>query len=212
MREPSALADRLFLIAHHERTGAARVNERAVALGLAGAILGELVMEQRIVIQEGLVYVANPRPPHDPLLHVVMSMLRQSHHTDLRIWLAFLAETAVRDVGKRLEREDIVEMIQRRRFVHVHRYYVPCDGNVAAWQSVRLSNLLTERRSISVSDTVLAKLVESTGLLGHVLWSPETAGDARDYLHQMAQFLDPSLASLVAHTDAAVGHLALAPR
>ncbi len=41
------LADDLYLLAHHERTGRAHLQPRAVGLGLAGALLAELMLVRK---------------------------------------------------------------------------------------------------------------------------------------------------------------------
>ena len=47
------LADQYFLIAHEDRTGRSRLHPRATGLGLAAALLGELMLEGRLRIVEG---------------------------------------------------------------------------------------------------------------------------------------------------------------
>ena len=63
------LADQFFLIAHEDRTGKSRLHPRATGLGLAAALLGELVMQGRIRAVEGELFVVNPEPPGDALAH-----------------------------------------------------------------------------------------------------------------------------------------------
>jgi len=49
------VADELYLIAHHELTGRPHLAPRAVGLGLAGALLAELVLADAISIEAGAV-------------------------------------------------------------------------------------------------------------------------------------------------------------
>src|SRR4051794_10799980 len=90
------MADDFFLIVHDDRDGRARVYARAVELGLAGAMLGALVLEQRIDIEAPRLRVISPEPPPDPLAHTnLATMIAEVQHREVRTWLQFLGRTAV---------------------------------------------------------------------------------------------------------------------
>ena len=55
------LADDLYLIAHHELTGRPQLAPRAVGLGLAGALLGELVLAGAVSRDAGQRHGDRPR-------------------------------------------------------------------------------------------------------------------------------------------------------
>ncbi len=57
------LADDVYLLAHHEVSGRPFLHARVLGLGLAGALLAELVLEGKIFIRPGEVVVAD-RPPN----------------------------------------------------------------------------------------------------------------------------------------------------
>src|SRR6266516_3964834 len=67
------VADQLFFVAHHDRDGRPRLHQRAVALGLAGALLGELVLLGHLDVYDSAVYVVHREPPHDALDHSILS-------------------------------------------------------------------------------------------------------------------------------------------
>jgi hypothetical protein len=70
------LADDLYLLAHHERTGRPHLQPRAIGLGLAGALLAELMLLGTICIRpEGFV-VANHTPPGDESHDVTQEITR----------------------------------------------------------------------------------------------------------------------------------------
>ena len=107
-----------FLTAHDDVTGKPRTAGRAIGLGLAGALLAELLLVERITMQDGLVVVVNRRPPNDALAHTVLDQLsseRQRHN--LRTWLSYLAQTATERVGTRLERAGWVSRVASRRLL-----------------------------------------------------------------------------------------------
>ena len=56
------LADDLYLMAHHEITGKPHLQPRAVGLGLAGALLAELMLVGTICIRPDGVHGDRPHP------------------------------------------------------------------------------------------------------------------------------------------------------
>ncbi len=98
------LADDLYLMAHHEITGKPHLQPRAVGLGLAGALLAELMLVGKICIRPDEVTVADGIPPRDGLARSVLALLLSEHERHAaRGWLLFLARTAAADVARRLE-------------------------------------------------------------------------------------------------------------
>ena len=82
------LADDFFLIAHDDRDGRSRLSQRAVEFGLAGAMLGELVLEQRIVC-EGDHYARLKLQVHDLIpnrMYAVWATLGQSRRGDPEVF------------------------------------------------------------------------------------------------------------------------------
>ena len=47
------LADQFYLIAHEDRTGRSRLHPRATGIGLAAALLGELILDNKLRIFAG---------------------------------------------------------------------------------------------------------------------------------------------------------------
>jgi hypothetical protein len=93
------LADDLYLMAHHEVSGKPLLQPRAAGLGLAGALLAELVLVGRIRIGPGGVAVAEPAPTEDALADSVLDLVlgeREPHA--VQMWLLFLARNAAGDV------------------------------------------------------------------------------------------------------------------
>jgi hypothetical protein len=99
------LADDLYLLAHHDVTGKPFVHRRALGLGLAGALLAELIFSDRVTISMGLVLVADRTLPRDELACIIVGLLTREHQEhQLRDWLTVLSAAAARDVPIRLAR------------------------------------------------------------------------------------------------------------
>ena len=203
------LADQFFLIAHEDRTGRSRLHPRATGLGLAAALLGELMLEGRLRCFDGDLYIESRQPPRDSLAHNVLELLiSQPQHRELRTWLAYLSQDAADRVGERLMRSGAVESVTRRRMLSTQTFYMPnneVQRNAAAWAPMRLANIMVRGLEMSISDRVLAGLVVATGLTRHVLWDFEVHRHALTQLPTAIGSLPEDLRQLIEHTEASVG-------
>jgi hypothetical protein len=204
------LADQYYLIAHEDRTGRSRLHPRATGLGLAAALLSELVLEGRIGVTDGDLFVIDRHAPADALEHDILDLLiAQPQHRDVRTWLAFLSQDAGLRVGERLMRLGAVEPIVRRRMLGSPSItYMPNSAqqrNAAAWASTRLANLLVRGMELSVVDQLLVSLVSATGLTRHVLYGFEQYPHAFQYVPNAAFGLPSDLREIVEYTEASIG-------
>ncbi|GIJ40136.1 GOLPH3/VPS74 family protein [Micromonospora andamanensis] len=197
-------ADEFFLIAHNDTRGKAKLHPAATSLGLAGGLLGELILYGHITVTAGQVSVIDRRPPADALAHTVLDQLvGEAQHQSVRTWLSFLAQTSVTSVGERLSRAGVLRRQESRRLLRTSVTYQPIDLNVVAWPATRLRALLERAEPPSVPDGTLLGLVAAAGLTREVLWSAGPRAHHR--LNLIIPALPAPLKELVAHTEAAVG-------
>jgi hypothetical protein len=204
------LADQYYLIAHEDRTGRSRLHPRATGLGLAAALLSELVLEGRIGVSEGELFIIDQRPPRDALSHDILDLLSaQSQHRDVRTWLAFLAQDSALRVAERLMRVGAVEAVTRRRMLgSTQTLYMPNTArqrNAAAWASTRIANMLVRGMDLNASDRMLVGVVVATGLTRHVMYGFENYPHIYHALPGMIASLPNDLRELVECTEASVG-------
>jgi len=203
------LADQFFLIAHEDRTGRSRLHPRATGLGLAAALIGELMLEGRLRVIEGDLSIVSRQPPGDALAHDILDLLiAQPQHRDVRTWLAFLSQDAAVKVGERLMRFGAVEPVTRRKMLSTQTLYMPnteAQRNAAAWAPARLANLMVRGIEMSVSDRLLLGLVAATGLTRYVLWDFELHRQALLLMPSAVQSLPGDLRQLIEYTEASVG-------
>ncbi|WP_412542678.1 GPP34 family phosphoprotein [Longispora sp. K20-0274] len=206
------LADEFFLIAHDDTDGRRRLHGRATDLGLAGALLGELVLFQCLAIENGIVTVIDRQPPADPLAAVVLGdMLGSPQHRDIRTWLAYLSQTASENVAHRLVELAFLRREESRILWRTTVRYVPVDFAQTGWPAPRLRMSLTEGRPMDLHEMALAALVEAAGLFETVVWDGNQAA-ARRYLRRIVSTLPASLRELAGHVEAAVGDAVLTHR
>lgn len=206
------LANELFWITHRDLTGQPRLHPKAMGLGLAAGLLGELVLAEHLFLAGRTLTVMDPRSPADVLAHSTLDQIvAESGVRDLRAWLAFLARDAEDAVGQRLWRDGLVDR-QVHRWRRPSVRYLPRDKLAGARPLTRLYIGLTRDEPLSVLDTTLAGLVAALGLTRTVLFDAGPSGDSVRRLHARVVALPQPLRDLVVQTEAAVGDLVLSHR
>lgn len=205
------LADDFFFVAHNSISMKGRLSDRVMRLGLAGALLGEQVLLQKVTMRAGRFRILNEEPPRDALAHTVLDHLRaEPAITSTRDWLRFLSRDAYEQVVQRLLREGHVQAREERRLLRVVTVYEPTATTGAGWPESRLASRLSAGLGLEPPDIVLAGLVAATGLDRQVLAG--APAHARPYLRRVVNTLPPSLRSLIDETAAAVGDAVLSSR
>jgi len=203
------LADDLYLVAHHEVTGKPHLQPRAAGLGLAGGLVGELMLAGSIRLRDGLAVVGDGVPPGDEAARRVLDQVA-GERDDLaaRDWLLFLARTAAADVGHRLERDGyLVRVALRRRWRGGP--WVPADADCAFAPLVRVKAALDSARPVP-QPVLLGGLAAACGL-GHQLALFLPPGALRR-LDDAVRGLPADLRELIAQTQSAVDSALLAHR
>ncbi len=204
------LADDLYLLAHHEISGKPHLQPRAAGLGLAGALLAELMLSGKIYLQPDQIMVADRSPPGDGLARSVLGLLvsEPEQHAP-RDWLLFLARTAAEDVALRLEQSGYLTRISSRRPWRGQRW-IPVDADCAFAPFLRAKSALDSSKPISAQNAALAGLAAACGLGRQMaLYLPPKA---HHRLQEAAQQLHPSLRDLITQTQAAVDSALLSHR
>jgi hypothetical protein len=201
------LADDFFFAVHDDVNGKLRLTERATGLGLAGALLGELILFRKITVDRGMAVVINHRPVRDALVNVVLEdLLGEAEPRPVRDWLRYLGRNAYESVAQRMMREGLVRVGQVKRFRRATTYR-PVDLNSAAWPIVRVAQKLARQEALVLPDVVLAGLLCATGLDRYL--RAEAISDVHEYLEYLLSRLPAPLRVLVAETEAAIGEAVL---
>jgi hypothetical protein len=202
------LADDLYLMAHHEVTGRPHLQPRAVGLGLAGALLAELMLAGTIEMVAGEVAVADPAPPDDELARDVLGrVLGEQQWHPAPTWLSFLALTAAGDVAGRLARSGY---LISARWPWRGQRWVPVDADCAFAPVARVRSALDPSRPVTAAGAALAGLAAGCGLGSRLsLYLPP---NALRRLDAATGRLDPGLRGVIAQTQAAVDSAVLSHR
>jgi hypothetical protein len=201
------LADDFFFAAHDDVNGRVRLSDRAAGIGLAAALLGELILFRKITLERDEVVVIDRRKVHDALVNGVLEeIIREPDTRPVRDWLRYLGRNSYDWVAQRMMREGLVRIGETKRFRR-NSGYRPVDLNSAAWPIVRVAQKLGRQEPIVLPDIVLAGLLAATGLDRYL--RAEAINDIYVYLEHLISRLPRPLRVLVAETEAAIGDAVL---
>ncbi|MFB9965297.1 GPP34 family phosphoprotein [Sinosporangium siamense] len=207
----SLLANDLYFVLHNDRTGRMRLHPRVTGLGLAGAVLGELMLAGHITagIAAGEVRLAlvNTHPTGDPVTQKALDHIIAEPSHSFRTWLQFLGQSAPADVGSRMIQAGLLHPPARRSWLRAAPPPTPVDPNTAMWPIGRLNLAVERREPLNEQDNVLLGLVSAAGGARVVLWDQDP-----DYLAHATAALPVHLRELVAQTEAAVGDAVISRR
>lgn len=205
------VADEFWLLAHDDVKGRPRLSTGVLGLGLAAALLGELVEHRAVGFQQGQVQLVAGADPADPLARTLLAEMFAEPPHPIRVWLVYLSRTADQRVAERLVGEGLLRRDSSRRLLKQVTTYQPCDANRAAWPLARLSTTLGRQSPMAEADTFLAALTVATGLDQLILRDAGHPG-APDYLTHLVTNLAAPYHELFSHTQAAVGDAVLSRR
>lgn len=204
------LADELFLIGHDGHTGRPVGQADVLANGLAGALLGELLLDGRLTVVDGRVRVQDPRTYGDKASDAVLAEVRrQSDDRAVRGWVEYLRDEVRDVVGRRLVAAGVVRKEQARAPLtrRTQTRYPAADLVAFARPRTRLAHVLTRQEPVDAQLATLAALVRATGL-DHVVADTGRVA-VRDRRARIADNLPPVLRALVSGVDASVAAMAL---
>jgi hypothetical protein len=204
------LADDLYLMAHHDVTGRPYLQPRATGIGLAGALLAELLVAGQLDISpSGAVLPGRPRSADWLATETVSRLAAEREPLPAGEWLQFLGRTAAGDVARRLAEAGYLTRTARRPW-RAGRW-VPADSDCAFMPLNRARSALDAARPPAVYAAVLAGLAAGCGLETRLLaYAPSARG--RRSPQEAAALLSPELRELIAQTQAVVDSAVLAQR
>jgi hypothetical protein len=193
------LANDLFFVMHDDRTGRIRLHPRLIGLGLAAAILSELMLPGRITVEKAAgnvqLRLIDTTPTGDALTQTTLDHIVNEPAHPFRTWLHFLARTARADVAGRMTDAGML----RRPTMRVRRH-VPVDPDTAILPVARLNLSIQRREPFVTASGVLLGLVIATGAAPLVLWDQDP-----EYMAGAVASLPAPFKELIAQTEAAVG-------
>jgi hypothetical protein len=206
------LADELFLVGHDPYTGKPRVSDGALDTGLAGAVLGELALADRIYVDDDTVVQVRDQRPHGERVSdaALAEILKQNDLHPVRAWVEYLRDHARTMVAPRLVHSGLIERVQARSMLKQTVRYPATDPLRAAAPEARLRYMLDHPGNIDVQTGVLAGFIVGVGL--DFVLGGASPREVRDGLTRMLRILRPDLRSLIVGVESAVAAIALSAR
>jgi hypothetical protein len=203
------LADDLYLMAHDENTGRPQLQPRAMGMGLAGALLAELMLMGRVDLNDVAVFITDRTPPPDRLLHYIHDqILSEGEQHPARDWLQFMARTSAEDVARRLGEAGYLSLLTSRVPWRGDRW-IPVDADCAFAPFTRVRATLDRTQPLTVPGAALTGLATACGLSSRLLnYAPANSRRPEDAVEQ----LWPGLRELITQTRVAVDSAVLAHR
>jgi hypothetical protein len=179
------------LLAHHEQSGRAKIDEPRVALGLAGAVICELLIEGLVTIagEQRVFLRSDPRYGRDAVAQWALAQIDGSDgKLTVGQWVWHLRQESTSRVADRLEQTDAVQFVKAGLLGG--RRAVPVNANIAAAPRVRILHELTTGQVDVPTLTLgaLAVAIDLDSVISRDAMVPGLRGDlifaAREYLHQ----------------------------
>lgn len=205
-RVDKPLAVDLFLMAHRDTTGKPILHRDVTALGLAAALLAELVYARVVTVERERVMVLRATPCDEPIAdRIVRNMRAEPQALPVPMWLEYLARTAYDDVAGRLVAAGRARRV--RRWADVR--YQPVDSHDAAWPTARMATRLRQGAVPDAGDTALLGLVVATDLHRHVL-DGMPAHRVRALRAHITGSVYPPVTTVLQHAEAFIGDTVIA--
>lgn len=214
------LRDELFLLGHNDDTGQPHIHRQALALGLAGAVLIDLFLAGRLVIDpnddrpagERWLRLHTDQPVGDLIADTAIAAIRYGRSVPpVKTFLRGFADDLYERTRAGLVAAGILRQSTRRRLGGLARTdtYLATDSKWAVVARARLRYLAAGREQPDNHTAALAGLVATLGLTTHLYLNDDaTAVTAR--LTAIADQHHRSVRDITAAIDAAVGDLATA--
>ncbi|MEB3369931.1 GPP34 family phosphoprotein [Saccharopolyspora mangrovi] len=221
-RLPLRIADRFFLAAHSgENRISPRIDPERLALGCAGGLLAELIVEEEIAVTPDVRPSGNGRCP-DFLSWTVLREIRREAGHDLRTWLEHLSRTAVEKVRCRLVLVDVLREVPISGGLR--------GGSAAAWRvadsqcgrtTAALEELFTGTDTTTgngvitvperLTEVTFALLVRETGALRPMRFAKQAQRQGEFRMNSWESLLPGTLRTLIHEIAGARGSSAITP-
>ncbi len=215
------LRDELFLLGHNDDTGQPHIHRQALALGLAGAVLIDLFLAGRIVLDphddthpagDRWLRLHHDQPVGDLIADTALAAIRHGRTAPpVKAFLRRFSEDLHERTRAGLVAAGILRHNTRRRLGGLARTdtYLATDSKWAVVARARLRYLAAGREQPDSHTAALAGLVATLGLTSHLYLDEDTTTLATR-LKAIADQHHRSVRDITATVDAAIGDLATA--
>ena len=155
--------DELYLVCHDYDSGAPRVHVGALGIGLAGATLIDLLLNQQVALRDGRVSILEPQVRGDVIADAALSGLRQGPRMPaVSVWLRQFAGSG--GLYERVRAQLVARGLLRRQRRRMREdRYPPVDTTWTIRAQARLRSVLYGHEAADHQAAALAGLVDALG-------------------------------------------------
>ncbi len=168
-----ALAEELLLLAYDDETGRSSVSHIGLDLGMAAAVLVDLVLRGRVEVDEQLLVATDPAPTGDAVADDVLARIAAEPPRTVASWLQRLRHGLRQRVLAELCARGVIRHQDETALEHIHLHRYPTvDPSVERDTRARLAGALVgptvpDERTAALATLVAAVRMEPTlGLAG----------------------------------------------
>lgn len=204
------LAEQFFLISHDETSGRPLVRIERIECGLVGAMFGELIIDGRLGIKDGLVYVLDKEPVDGGLSDSLVNTVdQQSTEHPVRTWARELGRDAYRIMAERLIAGGLLRRQRGRKlFSHPGERYPAVDLYDVVRPRLMLNHVLYNREEIDLSHALLAALLSVVGV-GSIGGHDTNRQALRSLVNSLINAMPGQLQELIAGIDETMASISI---
>ncbi|GAB3905558.1 hypothetical protein GCM10029964_100990 [Kibdelosporangium lantanae] len=199
-----SLSENLFFLGHDPFTGKPRVRQDILDIGLAGAALADLVLDERVALDNGVVVLRNRYATGDPLTDRVLTMIaREAGRHGARDWVEHLRDKVFPVVTSGLADRGLVVPGETRGILRKSVTYLPADLRTASAPRARIRSAMLGRSRCDLPTATLALVAWAAGL-DDIAEPDLTRRQMADWVERLKNMTIEPIARLVAGTEAAI--------
>jgi hypothetical protein len=200
------LADDYYRLSHKAYGGGQLIDRGVLDVGLAAALIGELLHGEHIAFENGMIIPLRSHPARSAATMAILEHIRaETDPLPVVDWLRFVATSAYDDVAQRLllGRHVVAYDVGR---IRKRRVYEPVNVNAWEWVRIDIANRINSGRPLTYHQLFLAGLAYVTNLLNLVMGHMSGADEVPDLLTNLPP-ADQALLQVIYQTVADLARL-----
>lgn len=207
----AAVADDFFLVGHSQDDGRLMIQRHQFSIGVAGAILAELLLGRHARAIGGDLEPLRTSPSGDDVVDTaVLAMRRNRELLPAEEWIQRFRHGAYDVIANRLSMQGVMVTASKRRLLRSDEVVMRPDTNRTRYIRVQLRSIIARPADADDNLGVLAALVLATGIAGRAELTSHPGDEAvlRDIANQ---YSTPGIAMVVHAIEKVRGDVALRP-
>lgn len=199
-----SLCESLFFLGNDPFTGKPRIPQAILDIGLCGAVLGDLLFDERITLEHGAVVLTSRYATGDAAADRTLALIMgEMDQHGVRDWVEHLRDKVTASVTLSLAARGMVTPKENRAFLRRSILYPPADLRTAAEPRARIRTAVLGRTNCDLPTATLALLAWSIGV--DDICEPDlNRRQMGEWVERVKSMIIDPIASLLTGVDSAV--------